>query len=108
MLATLADLARRHPLLARTSEAERIALHTQTARKPLLLRGWPASSVAGAAAPSHALAFLRTCPPDNAPLEFIFGDLAQEFTADEEKVLCALTYFSLPAKRNAGKVLQLE
>ncbi len=45
-----------------------------------------------------ALAFLRTCPPDNDPLEFIFGDLAKEFTADEEKVLCALTYFSLPAK----------
>jgi hypothetical protein len=31
-------------------------------------------------------------------LEFIFGDLAKEFTADEEKVLCALTCFSLPAK----------
>jgi hypothetical protein len=54
--------------------------------------------VGGGAAPSHALAFLRTCPPDNDPLEFIFGDLAKEFTADEEKVLCALTYFSLPAK----------
>jgi hypothetical protein len=47
---------------------------------------------------ADALAFLRTCPPDNDPLEFIFGDLAKEFTADEEKVPCALTYFSLPAK----------
>ena len=36
-LATLADLARRNPLLARTSEAERIALYNQTAGKPLLL-----------------------------------------------------------------------
>jgi hypothetical protein len=52
----------------------------------------------GDAAPSHALAFLRTCPPDNDPLEFIFGDLAKEFSGDEEKVLCALIYFSLPAR----------
>lgn len=32
-LATLADLARRNPLLARASEAERIALYTQTRRQ---------------------------------------------------------------------------
>ena len=98
-LATLADLARRHPLLARTSEAERIALYTQTAGKPLLLR-WVAGQLGRGSCRTFtdALAFLRTCPPDNDPLEFIFGDLAKEFTADEEKVLCALTYFSLPAK----------
>ena len=35
---------------------------------------------------------------DNDPLEFVFGDLVNEFTEDETKVLCALTYFSLPAK----------
>ncbi len=98
-LATLADLARRHPLLARTSEAERIALYTQTAGKPLLLR-WAAGQLSRGSCRTFpdALAFLRTCPPDNDPLEFIFGDLAKEFTPDEEKVLCALTYFSLPAK----------
>ena len=98
-LATLADLARRNPLLARTSEAERIALYTQTAGKPLLLR-WVAGQLGRGSCRNFtdALAFLRTCPPDNDPLEFIFGDLAKEFAADEEKVLCALTYFSLPAK----------
>ena len=98
-LATLADLARRNPLLARTSEAERIALYTQTAGKPLLLR-WVAGQLGRGSCRifTDALAFLRTCPPDNDPLEFIFGDLAKEFTADEEKLLCALTYFSLPAK----------
>jgi hypothetical protein len=97
-LATLADLARRHPLLARTSEAERIALYTQTAGKPLLLR-WVAGQLGRGSCRTFtdALAFLRTCPPENDPLEFIFGDLAKEFTADEEKVLCALTYFNLPA-----------
>ncbi len=98
-LATLADLARRHPLLARTSEAERIALYTQTAGKPLLLR-WVAGQLGRGSCRTFAdaLAFLRTCPPDNDPLEFIFGDLAKEFTADEEKVLCALSYLSLPTK----------
>ena len=104
-LATLDDLARRHPLLARTSEAERIALYTQTAGKPLLLR-WVAGQLGRGSCRTFtdALAFLRTCPPDNDPLEFIFGDLAKEFTADEEKVLCALTYFSLPAKGCALKL----
>lgn len=97
-LATLADLAQRNPLLARTSEAERIALYTQTAGKPLLLR-WVAGQLGRGSCRTFtdALAFLRTCPPENDPLEFIFGDLANEFTADEDKVLCALTYFRLPA-----------
>ena len=47
---------------------------------------------------ADALAFLRTCPSDNDPLEFIFGDLVNEFTDAETKVLCTLTFFSLPAK----------
>jgi tetratricopeptide (TPR) repeat protein len=29
-------------------------------------------------------------------LEFIFGDLVEEFTPEETQVLCALTYFTLP------------
>ena len=43
-LETLADLARHNPLLAKTSEAERIALYTQTGGKPLLLR-WVAGQL---------------------------------------------------------------
>ncbi len=31
-------------------------------------------------------------------MEFIFGDLVEEFTPEETNVLCALTYFTLPAK----------
>ena len=98
-LATLADLARRNPLLARTSEAERIALYTQTAGIPLLLR-WLAGQLGHGSCRTfaHALAFLRSCPPDNDPLEFTFGDLAKVFEPEQTKVLCALTYFSLPAK----------
>lgn len=44
------------------------------------------------------IAFLRYCPPDNDPLEFIFGDLVQDFSPAETAALCALTYFTLPAK----------
>jgi tetratricopeptide (TPR) repeat protein len=98
-LETLADLARRNPLLARTNEAERLTLYTQTGGKPLLLR-WVAGQLGRGSCRTFtdALYFLRSCPPDNDPLEFIFGDLAKEFTDDETKVLVALTYFTLPAK----------
>ncbi len=97
-LETLADLARRNPLLARTSEAERIALYTQTGGKPLLLR-WVAGQLGRGSCRTliDALQFLRSCPPDNDPLEFIFGDLAREFTAEEIRSLIALTYFKQPA-----------
>jgi tetratricopeptide (TPR) repeat protein len=98
-LETLADLARHNPLLAKTNEDERIALHEQTAGSPLLLR-WVAGQLGRGSCRTFkdALAFLRSCPPDNDPLEFVFGDLVNEFTEAETKVLCALTYFSLPAK----------
>lgn len=98
-LETLADLARRNPLLARTSEAERVALYEQTAGSPLLLR-WMAGQLGRGSCRTfdNALTFLRSCPDDNDPLEFVFGDLVNEFTDDETKVLCALTYFTLPAK----------
>jgi tetratricopeptide (TPR) repeat protein len=98
-LETLADLARHNPLLARTSEAERIALYAQTAGSPLLLR-WVAGQLGRGSCRTFkdALNFLRSCPEDNDPLEFVFGDLVNEFTEAETKVLCALTYFTLPAK----------
>src|SRR5947209_5881863 len=98
-LETLADLARHNPLLAKTNEAERVTLYEQTAGNPLLLR-WVAGQLGRGSCRTFtdALAFLRSCPADNDPLEFVFGDLVNEFTGDETKVLCALTYFSLPAK----------
>ena len=43
-LATLAELATHNPLLAQTSEAERLTLYKQTAGKPLLLR-WTAGQI---------------------------------------------------------------
>jgi tetratricopeptide (TPR) repeat protein len=98
-LETLADLARHNPLLDRTNEDERIALYNQTAGNPLLLR-WLAGQLGRGSCRTltDALEFLRSCPEDNDPLEFVFGDLVNEFTDAETKVLCALTYFTLPAK----------
>lgn len=98
-LETLADLALRNPLLARTTDTERKALYERTAGKPLLLR-WVAGQLGHGSCRTlaHAFAFLATCPEGNDPLEFIFGDLAKEFSQDEERVLAALTYFALPAK----------
>jgi tetratricopeptide (TPR) repeat protein len=98
-LAMIAELAEHSKLLAKTSEAERIALYEQANGNPLLLR-WVAGQVGRGSRRTltDALEFLRSCPPDNDPLEFVFGDLAAEFTDYETEVLCALTHFTLPAK----------
>ncbi len=97
-LQTLAELAKRNKLLAKTSEAERIVLHTQTGGNPLLLR-WTAGQLGRGCCRkfTDAIDYLRSCPADNDPLEFVFGDLAREFTPEETKVLAALTYFTQPA-----------
>ncbi|HEX8149128.1 MAG TPA: DUF4062 domain-containing protein [Pyrinomonadaceae bacterium] len=98
-LAMIAELAEHSRLLAKTGEAERIALYEQANGNPLLLR-WVAGQVGRGSRRTlaDALKFLRSCPPDNDPLEFVFGDMADEFTDDETKVLCALTHFTLPAR----------
>ncbi|MFL6256652.1 MAG: DUF4062 domain-containing protein [Pyrinomonadaceae bacterium] len=98
-LAMIADLATRSKQLDKSAEVERIALYEQTLGNPLLLR-WVAGQVGRGSRRTlaDALEFLRSCPPDNDPLEFVFGDLADEFTEDETKVLCALTHFTMPAR----------
>ncbi len=97
-LATLAELATHNPLLAQTSEAERLVLYRETAGKPLLLR-WTAGQLGRGHCLTFpdALHFIRSCPQGNDPLEFIFGDLVEDFDTAETKALCALTYFTLPA-----------
>jgi tetratricopeptide (TPR) repeat protein len=98
-LATLDDLAQHNILIANINNAERIALCQQTGGNPLLLR-WVAGQLGRGSCRKlgDALHLLRQCPPNNDPLEFIFGDLVQEFTPEETRVLCALTYFGLPAR----------
>ncbi len=98
-LATLADLAGHNKLLARASVDDHRTLWQATAGIPLLLR-WTAGQLGRGSCRTipAAIAFLRSCPEKNDPLEFIFGDLVNEFSADETQILCALTYFTLPAK----------
>lgn len=98
-LDTLTELARQNPHLARTTEAERLVLYRETGGSPLLLR-WTAGQIGRGHCLTFtdALDFLRACPADNDPLEFIFGDLVEDFSDAETRALCALTYFTLPTK----------
>ncbi|OYW71262.1 MAG: hypothetical protein B7Z37_28265 [Verrucomicrobia bacterium 12-59-8] len=97
-LQTLAELATHNHELAKTSEAERLVLYRETGGAPLLLR-WTAGQIGRGHCLTFtdALHFLRSCPPGNDPLEFVFGDLAAGFSAAETQALCALTYFTQPA-----------
>lgn len=98
-LATLAKIAESNPILARTSKADRILLYRETGGSPLLLR-WTAGQIGRGSCLTltDAINYLRTCPEENDPLEFVFGDLVDEFTESESRVLSALTYFTLPAR----------
>src|SRR6185503_1158014 len=94
-LATLAKVAENNPALARTSKADRLDLYSETGGKPLLLR-WTAGQIGRGSCLtlSDAINYLRSCPDGNDPLEFIFGDLVENFSDTETHVLCALTYFT--------------
>ncbi len=98
-LALIAELATDRPLLAKASQEDRIHLYLETGGNPLVLR-W----VAGQLGRGHcrtitvALDFLRSASGSNDPLEFIFGDLLEEFNENETKLLAALTYFTRPVK----------
>ena len=94
-LALLSDIAQHNTLLSKASDDDRRVLYAVTNGNPLLLR-WVVGQLGRGSCRTldDALGFLRSCPPGNDPLEFIFGDLLDEFTPDETKVLAALTYFS--------------
>lgn len=98
-LDTLAELATHNKELAKSTIEERLDLYHQTGGKPLLLR-WTAGQVGRGHCLTlkDAVEYLRSCPLGNDPLEFIFGDLVDGFSPTETRALCALTYFSLPAK----------
>lgn len=97
----LAELARRSPLLASASEQERHTLYNNTGGNPLILR-WVAGQLGRGRCRTldEALKLLRASPAGNAALEFIFGDLADQFTPEEMKLLAALTYFTQPVAVN--------
>lgn len=96
----LAELARLYPLLEKASEKERYALYQNTGGNPLILR-WVASQLGlgrgRCRTLDSTLKLLRETPAGDAALEFIFGDLIDNFTAEETKLLAALTYFTQSA-----------
>jgi tetratricopeptide (TPR) repeat protein len=94
-LALLAELAQDRPLLAKATEPERLHLYEETGGNPLLLR-WIAGQLGKGRCRTvdSALAFIRSSPPGNDPLEFIFGDLLETFTETETKILAALAHFT--------------
>jgi tetratricopeptide (TPR) repeat protein len=96
-LALINELALDRPLLAKATSAERIHLYEETGGNPLLLR-WVAGQLGNGRCRTitSALKFLRSAPPNNNPLKFIFGDLLETFTQNETEVLVALSYFTHP------------
>ncbi|MEL6440297.1 MAG: tetratricopeptide repeat protein [Cyanobacteria bacterium J06621_8] len=96
-LELLGELAQNNPRLAQATESERFALYEQTGGNPLLMR-WIVGQLGLGRCKTikDALTFLRSAPPQNNPLEFIFGDLLDTFTPNETKILGALSYFTQP------------
>lgn len=99
-LAMLAELAHSNPLLAQASQAERAQLYETSQGNPLLMRwivgqlGRPGSHCRTI---TQACRFLEQAPPDNDPLEYIFGDLISGLSANEHAILAALVHFNSPA-----------
>jgi hypothetical protein len=98
-LALLAELSTDRPLLAKASKADVIHLYEETGGNPLLLR-WIAGQLGKGRCRTiaSALELCRNAAEENDPLEFIFGDLLETFTAAETKVLAALSYFTQEMK----------
>lgn len=95
--ALIGELGRDNPRLRQASEETQRSLYEETGGNPLLIR-WIAGQLGLGRCRniSAALDFLRSAPPENNPLEFIFGDLLDTFTQNESQVLAALTYFTTP------------
>jgi nucleoside phosphorylase/tetratricopeptide (TPR) repeat protein len=97
----LTELAKNNRYLQKATQKEREELYEITNGNPLLIK-WAVGQLGREGSHcrtiSEACAFLKAAPPDNDPLEYIFGDLLDTFTESETKVLAALVHFTLPAK----------
>jgi nucleoside phosphorylase/tetratricopeptide (TPR) repeat protein len=96
----IGELAKNNRWLQKTTEEDRTSLYENTNGNPLLIK-WAAGQLGRPGSQcrtiAEACAFLRSAPPDNDPLEYIFGDLLETFTESETAVLSALTHFTQPA-----------
>ncbi len=93
----LSYVARRNPLLARTTKEERRRLYQATNGIPLLLR-WTSGQLGRDSCRTieHALDRLRNPQAENDPLEFVIGDLVKDFTPTEVRVIATLSQFDVP------------
>jgi tetratricopeptide (TPR) repeat protein len=101
----LAELGKRWAPVARVTEAKRDQLYRETGGNPLLLT-WTAGQLGRTTSRCRTVAEaverlqeahrLQKLDERNDPLEFVFGDLVETFTADEKAVLAALVHFSRP------------
>ncbi len=91
----ISEIAKHNDRLRQASEVERRALYDETGGNPLLMR-WVVGQLGlgRCRTIAAALELLRSAPAENNPLEFIFGDLLDSFTANETKVLAALAHFT--------------
>ena len=100
-LALLAALAKTNRHLAAAGEAGWQTLYEITTGNPLLLR-WTVGQLGRRGSQCRTVAeacdYVQHAPPDNDPLEYIFGDLLDTFTPNETSVLAALTHFTQPAQ----------
>jgi len=96
-LRMLEEIAKHNPRLAKSNEVDFISLYEEAGGRPLLLR-WVAGQVGSGHCTSigDALAHLRSCPPGNDALSFIFDDLLTRFTAEEISILATLTFPAQP------------
>lgn len=93
-LALLDNLAHHYPRLAKADAAAREQLYVATNGNPLLIY-WTVGQLGRGHCRTlaDACAFLNNAPPDNDPLEYIFGDLLDTFSDNESAALGALVHF---------------
>jgi tetratricopeptide (TPR) repeat protein len=91
------ELAKNNGHLHRETQQSREELYEIANGNPLLIR-WAVGQLGRAGSQcttiAEACAFLKAAPPNNDPLEYIFGDLLDTFTASEAAVLAGLVHFT--------------
>lgn len=105
----LAELGSKWPPVARLTHEETDRLYAETGGNPLLLT-WTAGqlgrttgrcrTVEEAVARLQAAHEQQQQNEKNDPLDFVFGDLVETFSADETAALAALAHFTQPAKKS--------
>lgn len=105
----LAALGENCPAIAALTPDEQQRLYGETGGNPLLLT-WTATQLGRAQGRCRTVDEavqrlkeahrLQKINENNDPLEFVFGDLLDTFTADETAMLAALAYFTEPAQLN--------